>query len=229
MRSLIIVSAAALVLSACTATGSIDTAIKTSLPKTCALLETAHAAFIAASVSGNIKASTIAKEKAAYDGVHRHLRRSGKRHGCQRARRRCDRIRDHISRTEGSTIMGSISKALGAGVGGAFAGSAGVPFMPEGTPWYGYLALYALTIALPAVLTYLARRTSSNHHLGRLSSSGAGLFHHVRQCRPTRGKILTGRIDDMEPDLRARVVALEQKASDTERRLARNSGGSNPT
>ncbi|KQX24961.1 cell wall anchor protein [Ensifer sp. Root423] len=69
MRSLIIVSAAALVLSACTATGSIDTAIKTSVPKTCALLETAHAAFIAASVSGNIKASTIAKEKAAYDGV----------------------------------------------------------------------------------------------------------------------------------------------------------------
>lgn len=69
MRSLIIVSAAALVLSACTTTGSIDTTIKNNLPKTCALLETAHAAFIAASVSGNIKASTIAKEKAAYDGV----------------------------------------------------------------------------------------------------------------------------------------------------------------
>lgn len=70
MRSLIIVSAAAFVLSACTTTtGSIDTAIKNSLPKTCALLETAHAAFIAASVSGNIKASTVAKEKAAYDGV----------------------------------------------------------------------------------------------------------------------------------------------------------------
>lgn len=29
--------------------------------------------------------------------------------------------------------MQSISKALGAGVGGALAGSAGVPFMPEGT------------------------------------------------------------------------------------------------
>ncbi|MGN7734356.1 cell wall anchor protein [Ensifer sp. 22564] len=70
MRSLIIVSAAAFVLSACTTTtGSIDTTIKNSLPKTCALLETAHAAFIAASVSGNIKASTVAKEKAAYDGV----------------------------------------------------------------------------------------------------------------------------------------------------------------
>ncbi|QRY69164.1 hypothetical protein JVX98_13155 [Ensifer sp. PDNC004] len=52
--------------------------------------------------------------------------------------------------------MGGISKALGAGVGGALAGSAGVPFMPEGTPWYGYLALYALTIGLPALLTYLA-------------------------------------------------------------------------
>ncbi|WP_342242629.1 cell wall anchor protein [Ensifer sp. OTU672] len=70
MRSLIIVSAAALVLSACTTTtGSIDTAIKNNLPKTCALLDTAHAAFIAASASGNIKASTIAREKAAYDGV----------------------------------------------------------------------------------------------------------------------------------------------------------------
>ena len=69
MRSLIIVSAAAIVLSACTTTGSIDTAIKNSLPKTCALLETAHAAFIAASASGNIKPSTIAKEKGAYDGV----------------------------------------------------------------------------------------------------------------------------------------------------------------
>lgn len=52
--------------------------------------------------------------------------------------------------------MQNISKALGAGVGGALAGSAGVPFMPQGTPWYGYLALYALTIGLPAVLTYLA-------------------------------------------------------------------------
>ncbi len=69
MRSLIIVSAAALVLSACTTTGSIDTTIRDNLPKTCALLETAHAAFVAASVSGNVKASTIANEKAAYDGV----------------------------------------------------------------------------------------------------------------------------------------------------------------
>ncbi|RVH49323.1 cell wall anchor protein [Sinorhizobium meliloti] len=69
MRSLILASVAALSLASCTTTGSIDTAIKNSLPKTCALLETAHAAFIAASASGNIKPSTVAKEKAAYDGV----------------------------------------------------------------------------------------------------------------------------------------------------------------
>lgn len=69
MRSLILAPVAALSLASCTTTGSIDTAIKNSLPKTCALLETAHAAFIAASASGNIKPSTVAKEKAAYDGV----------------------------------------------------------------------------------------------------------------------------------------------------------------
>ncbi|MDX0802498.1 cell wall anchor protein [Sinorhizobium medicae] len=71
MRSLIIASAASacLMLASCTTTGSLDTAIKNSLPKTCALLETAHAAFIAASASGNIKAKTLTKEKAAYDGV----------------------------------------------------------------------------------------------------------------------------------------------------------------
>lgn len=63
MRSRIIVSPATVELSACTTMGSIDTAIRTSLPKTCALLKTTHVAFLAASVSGNIKASTIAKER----------------------------------------------------------------------------------------------------------------------------------------------------------------------
>ncbi|PDT47435.1 cell wall anchor protein [Sinorhizobium fredii] len=69
MKSLLFVAAAAIGLSGCQTTGSIDTAIKNSLPKTCALLDTAHAAFVAASASGNIKPRTIAKEKAAYDGV----------------------------------------------------------------------------------------------------------------------------------------------------------------
>lgn len=52
--------------------------------------------------------------------------------------------------------MEKVSKAIAAAAGGAVTGTIGVPFMPEGTPWYGYLALYALTVGLPAVLTYFA-------------------------------------------------------------------------
>ncbi|WP_192937699.1 hypothetical protein [Sinorhizobium meliloti] len=54
----------------------------------------------------------------------------------------------------------NISKAIAAAAGGALTGTAGLPFMPEGTPWYGYLALYALTIGLPALLTYIAPRNT---------------------------------------------------------------------
>jgi len=52
--------------------------------------------------------------------------------------------------------MDKISKAIGAAAGGAITGTIGVPFMPADTPWFGYLALYAITIGLPAILTYLA-------------------------------------------------------------------------
>lgn len=52
--------------------------------------------------------------------------------------------------------MGGVSKAIGAAVGGTGVGTLALPYMPENTPWYGYLALYALTIGLPAILTYLA-------------------------------------------------------------------------
>lgn len=69
MKSIAVLCAAAVALSACTTTGSIDTAIQKNLPATCNLIQTGHAAFVAASASGNIKASTIAKEKAAYDGA----------------------------------------------------------------------------------------------------------------------------------------------------------------
>lgn len=69
MRHLVILSAAAaLTLSSCTTTG-LDNTIQANLPKTCALLDTAHAAFVAASASGNIPARTVAKELAAYEGV----------------------------------------------------------------------------------------------------------------------------------------------------------------
>lgn len=59
------------------------------------------------------------------------------------------------------TIMQNISKAIGAAVGGTAAGTVAVPFMPEGTPWYGYLALYVITIGLPALLTYFAPANKS--------------------------------------------------------------------
>lgn len=52
--------------------------------------------------------------------------------------------------------MDKFRKAIAAGAGGAATGTVGLPFMPADTPWYGYLALYAITIGLPAVLTYLA-------------------------------------------------------------------------
>lgn len=68
MRSLLIMAAACLALSACTTT-SIDTAIQTNLPKTCQLIETAHVAFTAVALTGKISVRTVAKERAAYQGV----------------------------------------------------------------------------------------------------------------------------------------------------------------
>ena len=56
--------------------------------------------------------------------------------------------------------MGNFSKAIAAAAGGAATGTISIPFMPEGTPWYGYLALYALTTGLPAILTYLAPKNT---------------------------------------------------------------------
>ncbi|SOC47116.1 hypothetical protein SAMN05892877_12717 [Rhizobium subbaraonis] len=52
--------------------------------------------------------------------------------------------------------MQKISKAIAAAAGGAATGTIGLPFMPADTPWYGYLLLYAITVGLPAVLTYWA-------------------------------------------------------------------------
>jgi len=48
--------------------------------------------------------------------------------------------------------MEKYSKAIGAAVGGALVGSAGLPVLPEGTPWYGYIILYAIPIGLPAMI-----------------------------------------------------------------------------
>lgn len=56
--------------------------------------------------------------------------------------------------------MKTISKAIAAGVGGAAAGTIALPFMPDDTPWWGYLAAYAVVMLLPAIVTYLAPRNS---------------------------------------------------------------------
>jgi hypothetical protein len=47
-------------------TADLDKTIQSNLPRTCALIDTAHAAFIAASVSGSISKKTIRTENAAY-------------------------------------------------------------------------------------------------------------------------------------------------------------------
>lgn len=70
MKRIAILCAAAISLASCTTTGgSVDDAIKANLPRTCNLLQTAHAAFVAASASGSIKEATIRKEAAAYEGA----------------------------------------------------------------------------------------------------------------------------------------------------------------
>lgn len=63
-----VIAACSIALASCQTT-SIDTAIKNNLPRTCNLIQTAHAAFVAASAAGSIKASTIRKESAAYEAV----------------------------------------------------------------------------------------------------------------------------------------------------------------
>lgn len=58
----------ALALASCQTT-NLDDTIARNLPKTCQLIQVAHAAFVAASASGDIPARTVAKELAAYEGV----------------------------------------------------------------------------------------------------------------------------------------------------------------
>lgn len=52
--------------------------------------------------------------------------------------------------------MQAISKALAAGGGGAVVGTAIMPFLPEATPWWGYVTAFAVATLAPAVATYVA-------------------------------------------------------------------------
>lgn len=68
MKSVALVAAACLALSACQTT-SIDTAVGRSLPKACTALNAAHLAFTGLAVAGAVKARTIRKVDAAYAGA----------------------------------------------------------------------------------------------------------------------------------------------------------------
>lgn len=58
--------------------------------------------------------------------------------------------------------MGSISKAIAAGVGGAVAGGgAGAVVLPDGSPWYAYILMAVVTVGLPALVTYLAPKNTN--------------------------------------------------------------------
>ncbi len=58
--------------------------------------------------------------------------------------------------------MDKISKAIAAGVGGAAAGvGTGAYILPEGSPWYAYVLMAAVTALLPAIVTYLAPKNAN--------------------------------------------------------------------
>ncbi len=58
--------------------------------------------------------------------------------------------------------MDKISKAIGAGAGGAVTGvGIGAIYLPEGSPWYAYVLMAAVTALLPAVVTYLAPKNAN--------------------------------------------------------------------
>lgn len=56
--------------------------------------------------------------------------------------------------------MNKYSKAIGAALGGAVAGTVGLPVLPDNAPWYAPIILYAISIGLPALLTYLAPKNA---------------------------------------------------------------------
>ena len=60
---------ACLPLAACSTLGGIDTTLRDNLPKTCALLQSAHAAFTVIAATGDLSPSLVRKENAAYLGV----------------------------------------------------------------------------------------------------------------------------------------------------------------
>lgn len=57
--------------------------------------------------------------------------------------------------------MKKYSKALGAAIGGGLAGTgAGAIILPEGSPWYAYVLMAAVTTLVPAVVTYFSPKNA---------------------------------------------------------------------
>jgi hypothetical protein len=53
--------------------------------------------------------------------------------------------------------MGTISKAIAAGVGGGVSGATvGAVVLPDGSPWYAYVLMAAVTTIVPLIFTYFA-------------------------------------------------------------------------
>ena len=69
MRSLIIVSAAAIGLSACQSTGSIDSGIRQSLPQLCSAGETAYTVLLPFIAADRLKPKTAAAAEAAHQSL----------------------------------------------------------------------------------------------------------------------------------------------------------------
>ena len=58
--------------------------------------------------------------------------------------------------------MGNYSKAIAAAAGGAIAGGgASAVTLPDGSPWYAYVIMTAITTLVPAILTYFAPKNTA--------------------------------------------------------------------
>lgn len=58
--------------------------------------------------------------------------------------------------------MGKYSKVIGAAIGGGIVGTAGLPILPEGSSPWAYVALYAISVIVPAVAAYVAPKNSNS-------------------------------------------------------------------
>ena len=66
MKSIIAAFVAVAMLASCSASANVDSTIQSNLPRTCALIETSHAAFVVLAATGQVSRKTAKAELAAY-------------------------------------------------------------------------------------------------------------------------------------------------------------------